>query len=147
LDAILAREQIPGLDLGEGCVRHVPSPPDTERPRPHTGGRSRVPGMGGTEQIQPPNPPLQGPSSRWVLPMAPPGGSVDGLRTCPYLAPMSVSVRQLPLGGNLTEFLDVVGTIYRDDPHFVRPLDFELKQRLSRKNPFFRHGEGTLFTA
>ena len=79
--------------------------------------------------------------------MAPPGGSVDELRTCPYLAPMSVSVRQLPLGGNLTEFLDVVGTIYRDDPHFVRPLDFELKQRLSRKNPFFRHGEGTLFTA
>jgi hypothetical protein len=60
---------------------------------------------------------------------------------------MSVTVRQLPLGGNLKEFLDVVERIYRDDRNFVRPLDFELKQRLSRKNPFFRHGEGTLFTA
>lgn len=60
---------------------------------------------------------------------------------------MSVSVRQLPLGGNLKEFLDVVERIYRDDPKYVRPLDFDLKQRLSRKNPFFRHGEGTIFTA
>lgn len=60
---------------------------------------------------------------------------------------MSVSVRQVPLGGDLKEFLDVVEGVYRDDPCFVRPLDFDLRQRLSPKNPFFRHGEGTLFTA
>jgi hypothetical protein len=29
----------------------------------------------------------------------------------------------------------------------VRPLDMDLKDRLSPKNPFFEHGEGTIFTA
>ena len=27
---------------------------------------------------------------------------------------------------------------------FIRPLDLDLKDRLSKKNPFFEHGEGTL---
>jgi hypothetical protein len=46
------------------------------------------------------------------------------------------------------DFLGVVDSIYRDDPHFIRPLDQDLKDRLSkRKNPFFEHGEAALFTA
>jgi hypothetical protein len=44
--------------------------------------------------------------------------------------------------------LNVVDRIYKNDPNFVRPLDQDLKDRLSpKKNPFFEHGEGTIFTA
>lgn len=60
---------------------------------------------------------------------------------------MAVEIREVQLGGKLGEFLNVVDTIYRDDPHYVRPLDFDLEGRLSRKNPFFQHAEGALFTA
>lgn len=60
---------------------------------------------------------------------------------------MTVEVRETPLGGNLKPFLDVVDLIYRGDCCYVRPLDLEMKDRLSRKNPFFEHGEGTTFTA
>ena len=60
---------------------------------------------------------------------------------------MCIEVREIRLGGDLRPFLDVVDHIYRDDPFFVRPLDMDLKDRLSLKNPFFDHGEGTVFTA
>ncbi len=60
---------------------------------------------------------------------------------------MSVEVRETPIGGDLRDFLDVVDYVYRDDPNFVRPLDFDLKQRLNKKNPFFDHAEATTFTA
>jgi hypothetical protein len=60
---------------------------------------------------------------------------------------MSVEVRETALGGNLRDFLNVVDYIYRDDDKYVRPLDFDLKARLSPKNPFFEHAEGTTFTA
>jgi len=42
---------------------------------------------------------------------------------------------------------DVVDYIYRDDPCFVRALDLDMKDRLSKKNPFFGHAEGTCFAA
>ena len=59
-----------------------------------------------------------------------------------------VDIRQLPMGGRIDDFLDVVDYIYRDDPAYVRPLDMELKDRLNpRKNPFFEHGEGAVFCA
>ncbi len=59
-----------------------------------------------------------------------------------------VEIRETPMGAGLKDFLDVVDTIYRGDPHFVRALDQDLKDRLSpKKNPFFEHGEGTTFTA
>jgi hypothetical protein len=59
-----------------------------------------------------------------------------------------VEIRQIPMGGPIHDFLEVVDYIYRGDPVHVRPLDFELRDRLSpRKNPFFEHGEGTIFTA
>src|SRR5687767_13678338 len=47
----------------------------------------------------------------------------------------------------LRQFLDVVDEIYRADPNYVRPLDFDLRQRLSPKNPFFQHAEGVILTA
>jgi hypothetical protein len=60
----------------------------------------------------------------------------------------NVDVRQLPLGGRIDDFLNVVDYVYRDDPAFVRPLDMDLKDRLNpRKNPFFEHGEAALFCA
>jgi hypothetical protein len=60
---------------------------------------------------------------------------------------MSVEIREIPIGGKLKDFLNVVDPIYRDDPNYVRPLNFEVGQRLSKKNPFFEHGEGTAFVA
>lgn len=60
---------------------------------------------------------------------------------------MTVEVRKTPIGGRLNEFLNVVDYIYKDDPNYVRPLDFELKQRISPKNPFFEHAEGVVLTA
>ncbi len=60
---------------------------------------------------------------------------------------MTVEVRETPLGKDLRPFLDVVDLIYRGDPHYVRPLDMDIKQRLSPGHPFFEHGEGTTFTA
>jgi hypothetical protein len=60
---------------------------------------------------------------------------------------MTVEIRQSPIGSKIRDFLDVVDYIYRDDPSYVRPLDMDLKQRLGPKNPFFEHGEATIFTA
>ncbi|HEX8792477.1 MAG TPA: hypothetical protein VF765_16120 [Polyangiaceae bacterium] len=60
----------------------------------------------------------------------------------------NVEVRQLPIGGRIDDFLNVVDYIYKDDPSFVRPLDMDMKDRLNpRKNPFFEHGEAALFCA
>ena len=60
---------------------------------------------------------------------------------------MAIEIRETPIGGKTDQFLDVVDYIYRGDPNFVRPLDMDMKQRLSKKNPFFQHAEGVLFTA
>ena len=60
---------------------------------------------------------------------------------------MALEIRETPIGGNVKEFLNVVDYIYRGDPNYVRPLDMDMKDRLSPKNPFFEHGEGVLFTA
>jgi hypothetical protein len=49
---------------------------------------------------------------------------------------MMVEIRETRLGGELKPFLDVVDDIYRDDPNYVRPLDMELRDRLSPKSPF-----------
>jgi hypothetical protein len=59
-----------------------------------------------------------------------------------------IEIRQVPLGGNIRDFLDVVDVIYRGDPRYIRPLDMDLKDRLSpKKNPFFEHADGVIFTA
>ena len=52
------------------------------------------------------------------------------------------------MGGELRDFLEVVDVIYRDDPRYIRPLDMDLKDRLNpKKNPFFEHADGVVFTA
>jgi hypothetical protein len=59
-----------------------------------------------------------------------------------------VDIRQIPMGGPIDDFLDVVDYIYRGDGAYVRGLDMELKDRLNpKKNPFFEHGEGAIFCA
>jgi hypothetical protein len=60
---------------------------------------------------------------------------------------MAVEIRKSPIGVRLDDFLGVVDYIYRGDPNYVRPLDLDLKQRISLKNPFFDHADGVLFTA
>ena len=60
---------------------------------------------------------------------------------------MSIEIRKTPIGGQVKDFLNVVEYIYRDDANYIRPLDFELKQRLSPKHPFFDHAEGVTITA
>jgi hypothetical protein len=60
---------------------------------------------------------------------------------------MSIQIREIPIGGDVRPFLDVVDDIYRTDPQYVRPLDMMLKDVFSRKNPFFEHAEGTCFVA
>jgi hypothetical protein len=59
-----------------------------------------------------------------------------------------VDIRQTAMGGDLKDFLGVVDRIYGDDPRYIRPLDMDLRDRLDpKKNPFFEHAEGTVFTA
>jgi hypothetical protein len=62
---------------------------------------------------------------------------------------MAIELRELSSGKRvLKDFLDVVDHIYAGDPHYVRPLDFDVSDRLDRrKNPFFEHAEGTGWVA
>src|SRR6187549_1664841 len=60
---------------------------------------------------------------------------------------MTIEIRETPIGGDLRDFLNVVDYVYKNDSKYVRPLNMDVKDRLSRKNPFFNHAEGTTFTA
>ncbi len=52
------------------------------------------------------------------------------------------------LGKDLDPFLEAGRRVFADDPTYIPPLTFELKDRLTpKKNPFFEHGEAALFTA
>ncbi len=58
----------------------------------------------------------------------------------PEIVPVSTS-------REMREFIRLPHAIYADDPAWVPPLDLERKEHLSRKNPFFGHGEAQLFLA
>ena len=61
---------------------------------------------------------------------------------------VSVEIRPVESKQDLQQFLDVAGFIYKDDPKWVRPLDFERKEALSpKKNPYFEHAEAQLWLA
>jgi hypothetical protein len=63
---------------------------------------------------------------------------------------MPIEIRELKAGDRKTlkDFLDVVDTIYKDSKHYIRPLDFDISDRLDhRKNPFFEHADGTAWVA
>ncbi len=74
----------------------------------------------------------------------------DGLtgRIASATSDAMIEIRKTPIGGNLRDFLNVVDVIYASDPKYVRPLDMDLGDRLNpKKNPFFEHAEGVIFTA
>ncbi|MEO7330196.1 MAG: hypothetical protein ABI193_16595, partial [Minicystis sp.] len=63
---------------------------------------------------------------------------------------MAIEIRELKQGDKKTlgDFLDVVDTIYKSSPVYVRPLDFDVSDRLDhKKNPFFEHAEGAAWVA
>ena len=63
---------------------------------------------------------------------------------------MNLEIRELKEGDKkaLKDFLLVAKDIYRDNPHWVRPLDMDITDRLDKKkNPFFEHAEATAFLA
>jgi hypothetical protein len=63
---------------------------------------------------------------------------------------MPIEIRELKAGDKKTlkDFLEVVDAIYRDSPHYIRPLDFDISDRLDhKKNPFFEHADGTAWVA
>jgi hypothetical protein len=61
---------------------------------------------------------------------------------------MSVEIRQHQPGRDLSDFIRAGHVVFAGDPHWVPPLEFDLKQRLSpNKNPFFKRGDAMLFTA
>jgi hypothetical protein len=63
---------------------------------------------------------------------------------------MGIEIRQLLEGDKqrLRDFVEVAEDIFAPDPHWIRPLDRDIEERLSKKkNPFFEHAEGTAFVA
>jgi hypothetical protein len=58
-----------------------------------------------------------------------------------------IEVRELSQGGKLDDFLNVVDHIYRGDPKYIRPLNLDIKSRISRRSPFFEHAEAAFFLA
>jgi len=61
---------------------------------------------------------------------------------------MAIEIREHKPGKDLNDFVRAGFEVFRDDPMWVPPLDFELKERLSPKtNPFFSRADVTLFTA
>src|SRR5687768_7116832 len=63
---------------------------------------------------------------------------------------MAIQIRELASGDKKTlkDFINVVDTIYASSPYYVRPLDFDVSDRLDRKkNPFFEHAEAAAWVA
>ena len=61
---------------------------------------------------------------------------------------MAITVKEHRPGKDVADFLRVADVVFGDDPSWIAPLNMEIKDRLNpAKNPFFEHGEATLFTA
>ncbi len=58
---------------------------------------------------------------------------------------MTLELKRTIVGGKINDFINVVDYIYKRDPNYVRPLDMDMRDRLSFKNPFFEHGDGVIF--
>ena len=60
----------------------------------------------------------------------------------------ALEIREVRGRRDLEEFIRVPWRIYKDDPHWVPPLIFEVKGFLNRrKHPFYLHGDATQFVA
>ncbi len=62
---------------------------------------------------------------------------------------MSIQIRRVEPGSKrVRDFIAVAHRIYKGDPNWIAPLDFEFTDRLNpKKNPFFEHAEVALFLA
>ena len=61
---------------------------------------------------------------------------------------MTVVIKEHLPGRDPADFIRAGHEVFRDDPSWVPPLDFEIRERLHpRKNPFFKRADVTLFTA
>lgn len=61
---------------------------------------------------------------------------------------MTVTIKEHVPGGDVGDFLRAASVVFEGDPHWVRPLDFDIKQRLDpKKNPFFKRAEAVYLTA
>ena len=61
---------------------------------------------------------------------------------------MSIEIRQHTPGDDIEDFMRAGRVVFRDDPAWIPPLEFDLKGRLTpAKNPLFEHGEVGLWTA
>jgi hypothetical protein len=59
----------------------------------------------------------------------------------------SIEIRQHTPGQDISDFLETAPELFRNDPHWVPPLNLMLKDQFSPKGPFFQHAEVTMFTA
>ena len=61
---------------------------------------------------------------------------------------MAIEIRRHAPGPRVGDFVRAGHVVFADDPAWIAPLDFELKERLHpKKNPVFEHLEAALFTA
>jgi hypothetical protein len=61
---------------------------------------------------------------------------------------LTITIREHTPGGNIRPFLRAARVVYKGDPAWIPPLDFEMGERLHpKKNPFFNRAEVALFTA
>ncbi len=61
--------------------------------------------------------------------------------TAEIASPSLVAVRPVRSGRDWKAFLDLPRRLYASDPHWVAPLDAEIREMLSDKNPFWAHAE------
>jgi hypothetical protein len=61
---------------------------------------------------------------------------------------MSVEIRKHEPGKDVADFIRAAHVVFEGDPQWIAPLDFMVKEQLHpKKNPFWKHGQGVLFTA
>jgi GNAT superfamily N-acetyltransferase len=58
-----------------------------------------------------------------------------------------LEIIEVRTGKDLKKFIDFPYSLYANDPFFVPQLKREVKDQLSKKNPFFRHAEAKYFLA
>lgn len=58
-----------------------------------------------------------------------------------------IEIRQHTPGTDISDFLKAGREVFKNDPHWIPPLNIMLKDQLSPKSPFFQHAEVMLFTA
>ena len=61
--------------------------------------------------------------------------------------PEPVQIRAVRTAKEVAAFIDFPKMLFRDQPHWVDPLDLEVKRFISRSHPFRAHGDAQLFAA